>query len=373
MIQSTDSLEAANYTHQCGDILLKLSNLSEKNLTEGKEKLVSAAPASKSPSISPSKSPTAASKSVDDHRKSPAAKSVAAKVNDKLNDKLRERSIVKLNERITDRPNDRAPDKSSETVQPNDKSNDKLNDKPTGRSSDKASEKPNKKLSEKSIDNQIDQRNKSSTEKLSSHKSNDKPIDSKSGKHDGSHKSSLKSKEIAKKKSAKKDIPNNQVHYPTNRKRSDIENIFDFNTIKRVKAEMSNSRRPLVFFGPSGSGKSTLHKKLRGEFPEYFKLSVSRKCLCRSFRAADPHKFLRVWKDLQREREFVYKTVHIICFLCEGQVVLSLPNSGNLNSSILSDDIRFYYRPCGEPVSGYKLWLEVLWRRKVGKKTLIFC
>lgn len=31
MIQGTDNLEATSYTHQCGDILLKLSNLKEKN------------------------------------------------------------------------------------------------------------------------------------------------------------------------------------------------------------------------------------------------------------------------------------------------------------------------------------------------------
>lgn len=268
MIQSTDSLEAANYT-QRGDILLKLSNLSEKRLTD--EKLVA----------SP-KSP--ASKASDDHRKSPATKSVAAKVNDKLNDKLRERSIVKANERSAaeksaDRVSDRLTAKST-SDQPNDQANSKSNAK----LNEKASEKPNEKLSEKSIDNLIDQRNKPATEKLlSSHKSNDKSIeDSKSGKRDCSHKSSLKSKETAKRKekSAKKDsnIPNNQVHYPANRKRSDIENICDFNTIKRVKAEMSNSSRPLVFFGPSGSGKSTLLRELQKEFPEYFGFSVSRKC-----------------------------------------------------------------------------------------------
>ena len=249
MIQSTDSLEAANFTHQCGEILLKLSNLSEPNLTEGAEKLneklvVSAA----------SKSPASA---IDDHRKSPAAKSVAARVNDKLNDRLRERSLV----------NERASQKN-EPAKPGDKSN------------EQSGEKLSEKLSEKSIDNRIDQRNKSpATEKLSSHKSNDKPIEeSKSGRRD-SHKCSLKSKEKTKEKSAKKDIPNNQVHYSTNRKRSDIENIFDFNTIKRVKAEMSNFDRPLVFFGPSGSGKSTLLGKLTKEFPQ-FRFSVSRKCLC---------------------------------------------------------------------------------------------
>lgn len=257
MIQSTDSLEAANYT-QCGDILLKLSNLSENGLTDGNELVASP------------KSPKSASS--DDHRKSPATKSVAAKVNDKLNDKLRERTKERA---AAEKSADRTSDRLATT---RDQANSQANSQTNSCSNSESNAKSNEKASEKSIDNRIDQRNKPATEKLSSHKSNDKPIEeAKSGKRDGSHKSSLKSKETAKKKSAKKDsnIPNNQVHYPANRKRSDIENICDFNTIKRVKAEMSNSR-PLVFFGPSGSGKSTLLEKLQKDFPDYFGFSISR-------------------------------------------------------------------------------------------------
>ena len=199
MIQSTDNLEATKYTHQCGDIFLKLSNLNEKSDCKV----------------------TTSSKLAD--LKSPVNK-------EKLSKKVNDKSTNKLNEKSNDKLTNRLKDKSS------DKLYDDLIDK-----SNKAN-KFNHKLNNKSIEKPIEK---------SIHKSNDKLIDKK-----------------------KKDL---NIPKHSNRKRSDIENIFDLNSIKRIKAEMSHSIRPLVFCGPSGAGKSSFIQKLRNDFPHNFGFSISRK------------------------------------------------------------------------------------------------
>ena len=231
MIQSTDNLEATDYSHQCGDIFVKFSKVKAKNSTGNGQ-------------------PTQRPKG----------------------------KLSKVHAKSDLEPNDRLNDDASSDRQVNDKeSTDKLNVKRI----DKSNEQSNDKSTRKSIDNLIDKSNLKSTDKSTdklpnnkNHKSNGNLIDNLKTKTKQTQRKYLKKKGDLKKESKK----DNNIPSIQNRKRSDIENIFHLNSIKRVKAEMS--RRPLVFCGPSGSGKSSLLKKLRNDYPDYFGFSISRKYFC---------------------------------------------------------------------------------------------